>query len=159
MFETQRLLVKNWTEDMAQDFFELSNDKGFTAFPITDYRQANVESARKWILNNVNKFAVIEKETTKLIGMGGLMPWKWENEDLVDITYRLRSSAQGRGLGLELAQGLLHFGFKQMKLAQITATITTDNIPSKKMAEKLGMKFDRTISLKGIPTDLYRLYA
>ena len=158
MITTERLLIKPWSEDLAEDFFELSNDAGFTLFPITDYRQASVESARHWIKNVKGKYAVIEKSSSKLIGMGGLTPWKWNDEDLIDITYRLRTSAQGQGYGMELARALVDYGFQVLKLKQITATITPDNLPSKKIAEKLGLKFDQKIVLLGVPTDLYRLY-
>jgi len=47
---------------------------------------------------------------------------------------------------------------RELGLDQITATITPDNLPSKKIAEKLGMKFDRHILLLGVPTELYRLH-
>ena len=143
---------------MAPDFFHLSHDEGFIRFPITDYRQASVESARLWIQKTEGKYAVLTRENSELIGMGGLMPWVFENENLTDITYRLRNSAQGRGLGTELATALVDYGFNKLGLRQMTATITPDNIPSKKIAEKLGMKFDRRIELLGVPTDLYRLF-
>lgn len=153
-----RLEIKKWTVDQSEAFFELSKDPGFTRFPITDYRQGSLESAKQWIENNIGKYSVIEKDTRSLIGMGGLTPWKWEGEDLVDLTYRLKDSAQGKGYGYELAQALVGYAFGEMKLDQITATITPDNEPSKKLAEKLGMKFDKRIELLGVPTDLYRLF-
>jgi RimJ/RimL family protein N-acetyltransferase len=103
------------------------------------------------------KLAVFEQGSGKLIGMGGLTPWRWEGEELVDVTYRLRESAWGKGYGWELAQALVGHGFRVLGLEQITATITPDNLPSKKIAEKLGMKFDRQILLLGVPTELYRL--
>ena len=58
---------------------------------------------------------------------------------------------------LELADALRNYGFEQLKLKEITATITPDNIPSKKIAERLGLKFDKKIVLLGVETDLYRL--
>ncbi|UXR66258.1 GNAT family N-acetyltransferase [Bdellovibrio bacteriovorus] len=158
MVETSRLIIKKWTVDMAGDFLELSHDEGFTLYPITDYRQADIESARVWIQKNTGKYAVIEKSSGCVIGMGGLTPWHWEGEDLVDLTYRFKASAQGKGYGTELARALIAYGFTTLNLTQITATITTDNITSKKLAEKLGMKFDRQIVLLNIPTDMYRLY-
>ncbi|WNZ62789.1 GNAT family N-acetyltransferase [Myxococcus sp. MxC21-1] len=158
MIETARLFVKKWTPDMAEAFLDLSQDPGFTLFPITDYRQSSVESARQWIEKNVGKYAVLEKATGNLIGMGGLTPWKLENESLVDLTYRLRNSAHGKGYGYELAQALVNYGFHNLQLKQITAAITPDNIPSIKLAEKLGMKFDCRIELLGVPTDLFRLF-
>lgn len=157
VIETPRLIIRPFIEEDAKNFFELSNDKGFTLFPITIYKQDNTETAKEWIKNNPYKFACVEKSTQALIGMGGLTPWEWNNEKLTDITYRLRESAWGKGYGFELAQELVKHGLSKQKLTNITATITPDNIGSQKIAAKLGFKFDQHITLKGVPTDLYRL--
>jgi ribosomal-protein-alanine N-acetyltransferase len=157
MFTSVRLLIRAWKESDAEAFYELTQDEGFNLHPINVYRQKNVDTAREWIRKVKGKLAVFEKESGKLIGMGGLTPWTWEGEELFDITYRLRESAWGKGYGWELAEALVHHGFRELGLEQITATITPDNLPSKKIAEKLGMKFDRHILLLGVPTDLYRL--
>lgn len=158
MLTTDRLIIKLWTEDLAEDFYKLTQDSGFTSFLITDYRQGSVDSAREWILKNSSKYAVIEKATGQVIGMGGLTPWIYEGESLIDITYRLSSAAHGKGYGTELARALVDYGFGTMGLQQITATITPDNIPSKLLAEKIGLKFDKRIQLLGVETDLYRLH-
>lgn len=157
MIDTKRLKILKWTNELAPDFFELTQDSSFTAFQITNYKQESLNTARLWIKNNPGKYAVIEKESGRVIGMGGLTPWVYENENLVDLTYRLSSTTQGKGYGFELAEALINFGFTELKLQQITATITPDNIPSIKLAEKLGMKLDKRIILLGIQTDLYRL--
>jgi len=157
MFTSERPLIRAWKESDAEAFYELTQDEGFNLYPINVYRQKSIDTAREWIRNVKGKLAVFEKDSGKLIGMGGLTPWTWEGEELVDITYRLRESAWGKGYGWELAEALVHHGFRELGLEQITATITPDNLPSKKIAEKLGMKFDRHILLLGVPTELYRL--
>ena len=157
MFTSERLLIRAWQESDAEAFYELTQDEGFNLYPINVYRQKSVDTAREWIRNVKGKLAVFEKESGKLIGMGGLTPWTWEGEALIDITYRLRESAWGKGYGWELAEALVNHGFRTLGLEQITATITPDNLPSKKIAQRLGMKFDRHIVLLGVPTDLYRL--
>lgn len=157
MFTSERLLIRAWKESDAEGFYELTQDEGFNLHPITVYRQKSIDTAREWIRNVKGKLAVFEKESGKLIGMGGLTPWTWEGEKLVDITYRLRESAWGKGYGWELAEALVNHGFHEVGLDQLTATITPDNLPSTKIAEKLGMKFDRHILLLGVPTHLYRL--
>lgn len=154
---SSRLIIQPWTLDLAPGFFELSQDEGFTLFPIAKYRQTNLESAQEWIRLNPAKFAVLEKQSGSLIGMGGLTPWKFHDEDLIDITYRLRESAWGKGYGMELAAALVKYGFEEKGLKEITATITPDNHASKKIAAKLGFKFDQNIILLEVPTDLYRL--
>lgn len=159
MIKTSRLLIKPWTAEDAAAFYELSLDAGFTLFPINVYLQTSVESAREWIKASAGKYAVWEIESGKLIGMGGLTPWSHNEEKLIDITYRLRESAWNKGYGLELASGLVDYGFNILKLPEITATITPDNKASKAIAAKLGFKFDKPIILKSVPTDLYRLGA
>lgn len=157
MIETGRLHIRLFIESDAQDFYEMTLDEGFNLFPITIYRQASPESALEWIRNNTCKFGVFEKSSGKLIGMGGLTPWQHNHEDLVDVTWRLKQVVWGRGYGWELARALVDYGLIHLKLNNLTATITPDNEASKKMAEKLGMKFSEHITLKGVPTDLYRL--
>jgi [ribosomal protein S5]-alanine N-acetyltransferase len=154
---SNRLIISSWEAQHAAAFFELSQDAGFNLFPITLYRQANLAAAREWIMNSKTKWGVWEKQTGHLLGIGGLTPWQLGTEELVDITYRLRESAWGKGHGLELARALVRYGFEEMGLRQLTATITPDNEASKKIAAKLGMVFDQHILLKNVPTDVYRL--
>ncbi len=158
MFETARLNIRAWKEEDAEAFYELSNDEGFNLFPINVYRQESIAGSLEWIKKTKGKYAVIEKSSEQIIGMGGLTPWNLEGEELIDITYRLRESAWGKGLGWELAQALVNHGLQTLHLPQITATITPDNLPSKKIAERLGFRFDKRIILLGVHTDLYRLY-
>ncbi len=165
MIKTPRLMIKPWTEAHTADFYELSRDAGFSLFPITVYRQDSLESARLWIKKTIlqnqeigmGKWSVWETESGKLVGMGGLTPWTWKEENLIDITYRLRESARGKGYGKELALALVLYGQKNLSLFEITATITPNNAVSKAIATKLGFKFDQKIILQGVATDLYRL--
>ncbi len=164
IIESKRLKIGPWSLEDSQQFFELSQDEGFNLYPINVYRQATLESAREWLKKtreinlqtSLGKWGVWDKESMILIGMGGLTPWTWEGEDLVDITYRLRESAWGKGLGKELALALLNFA-RERGLINVTATITPDNENSKKIAENLGMTYDRRIILLNTVTDLYRL--
>jgi len=155
MITTSRLTIKPLSENDANAFYHLTLDEGFRLFPITDYRQGDVAAAQDWIRANATKWGVWHQ--SQLIGLGGLTPWECDGEALVDITYRLRESAWGQGFGLELAQGLVRYGFQELGLEQITATITPDNKASQKIAAKLGMVFDRGIILKGVETEFYRL--
>lgn len=165
MHTTSRILIRHFDISDAETFFDLTQDEGFNLFPITIYRQKSLSSATEWVTamakqnaaTGLGKYLVIEKDTGLVLGMGGLTPWKHQDEDLIDITYRLRTSAQGKGHGLELARLLVDHGFNRLGLNEITATITPDNIASKKIAEKIGLAFDSHITLLGVPTDLYRL--
>lgn len=165
MIETQRLIIKSWQEDQVQDFLELTQDDGLNLHLITHYRQPDAEAALKWIRSarqvnqetRLGKWAVWEKDSSTLIGLGGLTPWQFDGEKMVDITYRFREAAWGKGYGMELAKALCQYAFDEINLPEITATITPDNIGSKKILEKLGMNFDRRILLLNVETDMFRL--
>jgi [ribosomal protein S5]-alanine N-acetyltransferase len=157
---TERLKMAPWSEEHAEAFFELTRDDGFNAYPITVYRQASVDAARNWIRDErsrLGKLAIWERKSGALVGMGGLTPWKWEGEDLVDLTYRFRQSAWGKGYGTEAAHALLEYGREVLQLRNLSATITPDNLASKKIAARLGLVVERRILLKGVETDLFRL--
>jgi ribosomal-protein-alanine N-acetyltransferase len=162
---TERLELTSWSEEHAEAFFDLTQDNGFNLYPITVYRQKSPDAARQWLRESMalraqtgfGKVAIWERNSDRLVGMGGLTPWTWEGERLVDLTYRLRESSWGRGYGKEAAVALLRHGFEDRGLSQITATITPDNLASRKIANALGMAFDRSIVLKGVATDLFRL--
>jgi [ribosomal protein S5]-alanine N-acetyltransferase len=161
MVTTEKLIIRPFHAEDAEAFFELTQDDGFNAFPITIYRQKSSQAAGEWIKENarhgkLGKYAVIEKTSKSLIGMGGLTPWEWEGEKLVDITYRIRQSHWGRGLGRELAHALMKYAVEDLQLSNITATITPDNSASINIATELGLKFDQEIILLGVRTDLYR---
>ena len=156
MITTARLVITPLEASDAEEFFELTLDETFNAFPITIYKQTSVSSTLDWIHTQRGKYAV--RTAGALIGMGGLTPWQWEGEDLVDITYRLRGSAVGQGYGWELAVALRDYAFQTLALPHITATITPDNVASKRLAEKLGFRFEKNILLKGVATELYRLH-
>ena len=155
MIRTSRLVITPLEATDAEEFFELTTDETFNAFPINVYRQASVAGTLEWIRTQRRKLAV--RAAGALIGMGGLTPWQWEGEDLVDITYRLRGSALGKGYGWELAVALRDHAFETLGLPHLTATITPDNAPSKRIAEKLGFRFEKHIVLNGVATELYRL--
>lgn len=155
MIWTSRLVITPLVASDAEELFHLAADETFHAFPINVYRQTSVASTLEWLRTQRGKYAVRAAEA--LIGMGGLTPWQWDGEDLVDITYRLRGSAVGQGYGWELAVALRDHAFQTLALPQITATITPDNAPSKRIAAKLGFQFDKHIVLKGVPTELHRL--
>lgn len=64
-------------------------------------------------------------------------PAEWE------ISYILRREFWGRGFGAEIASALVGFGFDQLNLTEIFATIDDDNEPSIKVAQKAGLAFLR----------------
>jgi len=83
--------------------------------------------------------AITLKEENKLIGGCGLYVTNPENKEGY-LGYCLNRHFWHKGYATETAEALLGFGFQQIGLHRIFATVDPDNIASKHVLEKIGMK-------------------
>ena len=88
-------------------------------------------------------WATIHKETGAFIGRCGLLPWNIDGQDEVEIAYTITRAFWGQGLGTEAAQGILRHGFEELNLQRLICLIDLENDASKRVAEKMGMKFEK----------------
>lgn len=86
------------------------------------------------------------------IGICGLI--KRDSLEDVDIGFAFLSRFQSSGYGYEAASATMEYGARQLGLKRIVAITSIDNHNSARLLEKIGMKFDRTISL---PPDTEKL--
>ena len=75
----------------------------------------------------------------KLIG-GCNITIKNINNEQAFIGYCLNKNYWGQGYGTETAEALLDFGFNDLKMHRIFATCDVNNVGSRKVLEKIGMK-------------------
>ena len=82
------------------------------------------------------ELAVIEIESDRLVGGVGLHAERSEAE----LGYCLSRSAWGAGYATEAARLLVDFGFRSMTLHRIWAGADPENMASRRVLEKLGMR-------------------
>lgn len=87
-------------------------------------------------------FGVFAKSDENYIGHCSIRPRPAKTDDW-EIGYILKKDFWGKGFATEIASRLIEFGFKELKLPEIFATIDEDNLNSVKVAEKCGMSFSR----------------
>ena len=61
----------------------------------------------------------------------------------MEVAYTIAQEYWGQGLGTEAAQAILNYGFEKLNLSRLISRIDADNIASQKVAEKIGMTFER----------------
>lgn len=82
----------------------------------------------------------------------------------VEIGWRLRSDAWGRGLATEGARAAMRFGFESLRLASLVSMTVPANLRSRRVMEKLGMArtarddFDHPMLPEGHPLRRHVLY-
>ena len=57
--------------------------------------------------------------------------------------WRVQEAYQSRGLGTEAAQAILTYGFNKLKLRRLISLIDPEYVPSQRVAEKIGMRFEK----------------
>jgi RimJ/RimL family protein N-acetyltransferase len=91
-------------------------------------------------------WAVVERATGALIGDTGL----GRLGDEVEIGWTLRRDRWGLGYATEAARAVLAAALGPLGLDHVIATIHPDNAASVRVAEKVGLRRDRTMERDGI---------
>lgn len=111
------------------------------------YQEAREEL--EWHMNGHPKhpelglWATIYKETGEFIGRCGLLPWTIDGQDEVEIAFLISKAYWGQGLGTEVAGALLDYGFENLHLPRLVCLPDKDNLASIRVAEKIGMVFEK----------------
>jgi RimJ/RimL family protein N-acetyltransferase len=146
VIETNRLLLRTFTEDDAALIYELNLDPDvirYTHDPIKDLAHAS-EILEKVIISqyalyNHGRWAVHVKATLEFLGWCGLKYLAELNE--IDLGFRFKKEGWGKGYATEAAYASIQYGFEKIGLQRIVARAEIDNIGSWKVLEKCGMTY------------------
>jgi [ribosomal protein S5]-alanine N-acetyltransferase len=95
-------------------------------------------------------YAVVERQRQEMIGYCGLFFFPDINGQAeVEIGYRLARSAWGRGYATEAARAVRDFAFTTLEIKRLIAMIDPDNVASIRVAEKIGMRYEKDVMLEG----------
>ena len=84
-------------------------------------------------------WAVAREDTNQVIGTVGYNIWS-RTHDRAEISYDLAREYWGQGLMTSLLRLIVKFGFEEMQLKRIQATVVLDNKGSIRVLQKLGFK-------------------
>ncbi len=146
VFETPRLILRQFTESDAPLILQLNSDPEIVKYvhePVLEREEQAKKIINDIILpqykNKLGRWAIHTKDNLGFIGWCGL---KYRPElDEFDLGYRLVQKAWGKGFATEAAQHTLNNGFKTLNLKLITGRAHIENIASIKVLEKIGMVF------------------
>ena len=100
-------------------------------------------------------WATVERETGAFIGRCGLLPWTLGGKYEVEVAYLIDKSYWGRGFGDEAARAVTEYGFETLGLTRLVSLIDEENRASQRVAEKVGMTFERAMADEQGPFWLY----
>ncbi|MCX4821120.1 GNAT family N-acetyltransferase [Streptomyces sp. NBC_01142] len=89
-------------------------------------------------------WAAEERGTGQFLGWFVLRPLEDHSCAVVELGYRLRRAAWGRGLATEGSLALIRKGFTELGVQRVTANTMTVNSRSRRVMEKAGLRYVRT---------------
>ena len=96
-----------------------------------------------------------ERVAPGFIGWCGMFPL--EDSGLMEISYRYRRAAWGRGLATEAAAAALDHGFRELKLDLIVAVSDPDNAASHRVLLKIGLRVQGRERYYGLELAFFKL--
>ena len=147
MLKTDRLLLRQWTEDDFLPFSEMCSDTEVMEFFPKPYTQEESYAMGRKILSLISErgwgfWAVEIPARHRFIGFVGLhapkdtMPFS----PCVEIGWRLSKQHWGQGYATEAAEAALNFAFSTLNLNEVVSFTTLANERSKAVMQKIGMR-------------------
>jgi ribosomal-protein-alanine N-acetyltransferase len=150
ILETKRLVLRHQVIEDLDALWALYCDPEITRY-IPDAPRSYEEAREEveWHMRGHPKnpqlglWATIHKESDKFIGRCGLLPWTIDGQPEVEVAYLIGREYWGQGLGTEAAQAIVRYGFEKLNLSRLISLIEAENVASQRVAEKIGMAFEK----------------
>ena len=153
--ETERLLLRPWAESDAEECFRYASDP--RVGPVAGWpAHADVEESRRVIrelLSVPETYAIVWKQTGLPVGCVGLnfRTRTAPGADEAELGYWLGVPWWGRGIMPEAARALLRHAFEDLGLARVWCSYFDGNEKSRRVQEKLGFRYQRTVPDYPVP--------
>jgi RimJ/RimL family protein N-acetyltransferase len=151
--ETERLLLRRFTPDDVDNLVALDGDPEVMRC-LTGGRSTPREEIENEVLPaflgyyarfaGYGFWAAIEKSAGQFLGWFHFRPRPSSPPGEVELGYRLRRSAWGKGYATEGSRALIRKGFTEFDVRRVVANTMAVNTGSRRVMEKSGLRFVRT---------------
>ncbi len=149
IIETAHLVLRPITRNDAAALVELDGDPAVMRY-VSGGRPTPRTMIEDWVIPR----AIAEMSTRRGVGMfaatdqhrGGFLGWftlrapRHSNQTELELTYRLRRDAWGRGIATEGSRALVQIAFDRLATDRVFAGTVAVNAPSRRVMEKSGMR-------------------
>jgi RimJ/RimL family protein N-acetyltransferase len=152
LLETERLVLRRFTKNDADNLFDLDSDpdvmrflSGGTSTPRgvieTDILPRFLRYDERF--PGFGLWAAIDKASGDFMGWFSFRRSDETSPRKVNLGFRLRKVAWGKGYATEGARALIRMGFTELGVQRVVATTSEDNLASRRVMEKAGMTLSR----------------
>ena len=152
ILETHRLILRHLEPQDLEALFALYRDPEIRRyFPDGVRTQEETREELEWFLHghpkyqNLGLWATVERSSGAFLGRCGLLPWEIEERQEVELAFMLNKGRWGEGLATEAALAIKCYARDVLALERLICLITPDNSASVRVAEKVGMQYEREL--------------
>ncbi len=163
ILETERLYLRQFQETDVLPLHTIFSDAETMEYYPAPF---TYEQTQTWIKRNQERYlndgfglwAICLKETNELIGDCGLVKQDLDGDIEVEIGYHVSKTYWRKGYASEAAKECKEYGFNHLKLKKLISIIDPRNVPSIRVAEKIGFTKERNFFIFGKNHDIYAEY-
>jgi [ribosomal protein S5]-alanine N-acetyltransferase len=165
IFESERLLVRPWTLDDAEEAFAIYGDAEVSTFISLTGPESSLEAQRESLARLIARhegwdpgygfWAIVEKASGRIVGSVMLKPLPGHAE--IDVGWHLGRCAWGHGYATEAGRGAIQYGFDSLGLSRIVAVVNPLNTRSLAVCRRLGMKHEGRIEAYSLELELFSI--
>jgi len=149
IIETERLLMRPLTRDDLPALISLRADEEVSRYLGGAAMQSEEAVTKRFEFyldcharHGIGMNLLLGKDGGEVLGWGGLQPLEDTGE--IEVGYGFAKAHWGKGYATETAAAWLRYGFETAQLARVVAVAYPENTASRRVMEKLGMKYVKT---------------
>jgi ribosomal-protein-alanine N-acetyltransferase len=162
ILQTPRLLLREFgPEDVEALAKVICDPETMKYYPVAFDRAATVRwierNGRRYQTDGFGLWGTVLKQTGELIGDCGLTRQDLNGTSEIEIGYHVRRDLWGQGLATEAARACQEYGFANLKTERLISLIRPENLASRRVAEKNGMKLEQEVMWRGLRHCVYAI--
>lgn len=160
---TDRLCLRRLTTAHLSDLVELDSDPEVMRYIHSSepnsrqrYEEVLLPGMLAWDDEPYGFLAAYDAVTDAFVGWFHLRPTVAPGETMLELGYRLRRTAWGRGLATEGSRALVRYAFEELGEAAVDACADPRNSASIHVMQKCGMRYAGTFVHPRVPLEVVR---
>ena len=153
IMNTDRCRIRETKPEDVEAFYRIYSDPSITKYMENLYPEK--EEEKQYIREYIDKiytyygygiWTVIEHQSGEIIGRAGFS--NREGFEDPELGFIIGTPWQRKGYAMEVCQGVLRYGWTALDFSQVQVLVAPGNIPSLRLCEKLGFRYEKNVILK-----------
>lgn len=162
VLETERMLLRHMTLDDTEALLKIWGSPEAMRFY---ERPCDFDETRAFVERNIwryehdghSLYAAILKDSGAVAGDCGLVKQDINGATELEVAYHMRPDLWGKGLATEAARGCMNYAFEKLHARRLISMIRPENVASRRVAEKNGLKLETTVLWRGYQHCIYSI--